>query len=322
MTDDAGVPELRVRNAAAPLGRSVERPSATVVVLAYNSAEVIGGCLSALREQDFDEPFETVVVWSGDTRIPELVARACPRATVVGQLDRLPTGAGRNLGIRSTSGEIVVFLAADCRPAPDWLRRRAAAHRSGFRCVGGTVLLGEPAGAVARANHLLEYSECMPGRPRQEFRGRSVNNLSFDRQIFAEYGMYEPGLACGEDTVFSARLAFRGEPMLFDPGIRISHPGPRTLREFAAHHVWHGAAYAKIIRDHGYGSDRYAVKVPRVAIFVRYPAMRLWGLARRLLSSRRDLLGEALFFSPILVLGVAACMVGIAREWWGEGSAT
>ncbi|MGZ3686716.1 MAG: hypothetical protein ACXVBW_00355, partial [Bdellovibrionota bacterium] len=47
-------------------------------------------------------------------------------------------------------------------------------------------------------------------------------------------GMYEPGLACGEDTLFSARLARRGEPMLFDPGIRIIHPGPRTLREFAA----------------------------------------------------------------------------------------
>jgi glycosyltransferase involved in cell wall biosynthesis len=291
--------------------------AASVIVLAYDAVGVILGCLQALKAQDHPGPFETIVVWSGDDRIPGIVRRECPEARIVGRLERLPTGAARNLGIEHSRGDIIAFLAADCRPAPDWLRNRISAHQSGFRCVGGAVLLAEPAGAIARASHLLEYSECLPGRPREVVRDRPVYNLSFDRRIFAEHGGYEPGLACGEDSLFNARLVGAGEPMLYEPAIRIAHAGPASIREYIAHQMGHGAAYGRIIRDYGYGAHRTRAKVPRVAILVRYPYARLRILAERLLRFRRDLVPQAIGLSPLIVLGVIACMAGLVGEWWG-----
>ena len=292
-------------------------PRVSVVVLAYDAAAVVVGCLQAIAAQDYEGPFEAIVVWSGDPGIPELARRELPSATIVGRLDRLPTGAARNLGIAHARGDIIAFLAADCRPARDWLRARVSAHRSGFRCVGGTVVLAEPAGAIARASHLLEYSECLAGRSREVVRDRPVYTLSFDRRIFAEHGGYEPTLASGEDSLFNGRLVQAGEAMLYDPAIRITHAGPTSLREYVTHQMGHGAAYGRIVRDHGYGAHRSSARPPRVALMVRYPYVRLRVLAQRLLRFRRDLVPQALRLSPLIVLGVAACMTGLAREWWG-----
>jgi hypothetical protein len=76
------------------------------------------------------------------------------------------------------------------------------------------VLCTEPAGPIARASHLLEYSEFMIGRPREVVAGRPVYNLSFRRTIFERYGRYEAALACGEDSLFNWRLVQAGEDSL------------------------------------------------------------------------------------------------------------
>ena len=311
----------RCARASGPVTPTTSAVDASVVVLAYDAADVLPGALRALAAQDHPGPFEIIVVWSGDERIPEIARRECPDAVLVGRLERLPTGAGRNLGIEHARGDIIAFLASDCRPAPDWLRNRLAGHRAGFPCVGGAVVLPEPAGAIARASHLLEYSECILGRPREVVRGRPVYNLSFHREVFAKHGGYEPALACGEDSVFNLRLVKAGVTMLYDPAIRIAHPGPTSITEYLAHQMGHGAAYGQIIRDYGYGAHRTTRKPPRVAILIRYPYARLRVLAERLLQFRRDLVPQALGLSPLIVLGVLACMAGLVREWWGPARA-
>ncbi len=287
-------------------------PAASVIVLAYDAAAFIRRSLQSLRRQTFAEPFEVIVVWSGDEATPAIVGAEFPEVTLVGRRRRLLTGAARNLGIASAAGDILAFLAADCEASPDWLANRVAAHRQGHDLVGGAVVWAEPANALARASHLLEYNACLPGRPR-ECTASPVYNLSFRRTIFERHGDFDEALPCGEDTALIWRLVEAGETFLYDPAIRISHPGTGRLGDFWCHQEWHGRWLGRLSRRQqvpgvsGDGALRYAWLV---AI---YPAARLVRMIRRLAAWQPTWLGGALLLSPLLLLGVAAAACGLVR---------
>jgi glycosyltransferase involved in cell wall biosynthesis len=293
----------------------MSRFSASVIVLAYNSAATIRSCLNSLRAQDFKEPFEIIVVWSGDDRIPTIVKKEFPEVNIIGQSTRIFTGTARNIGISHTSGEIIAFLAADCQAQPDWLRLRVAAHREGFNCVGGAVLYNESSGLIARANHLLEYSEFMIGRPREVVVGRPVFNLSFRRNIFNKYGLYEKTLACGEDSLFNWQLAQAGERFLFDPNIRIVHAGSSTLLRLFKHQIWHGKWYARLCLNfpcHGINRSRI---LPFWIFIPAYPIVRIKRLLGRILLWRQDLAIDLVRLLPFLIIGIGSCTFGLIYGW-------
>ena len=100
-------------------------PAATVVVLAYCS--------------DIGEPFQVVVVASGGDATVDIVRRVFPDVELFATDRRLTPGAGRNVGVAAARSGIVAFLADDCVPAPDWLRRRVVEHRGGHVLVSGFI---------------------------------------------------------------------------------------------------------------------------------------------------------------------------------------
>src|SRR5262245_61056271 len=116
-------------------------PRVSVVVRSYNRLSILSELLTALLAQDHDS-FEIVVVEQSTHRPPADVAR-------VEQLARDPRGRilrheplggprARNVGVRASRGEVIVFIDDDDLPANrDWLR----AHEANFadpRCLGAT----------------------------------------------------------------------------------------------------------------------------------------------------------------------------------------
>ncbi len=289
-----------------------EQPAAAVIVLAYNAGAFIRRSLGSLRRQTFAEPFEIIVVWSGDFETPAVVRREFPEVRVVGRPQRLLTGAARNLGLAHTGAEIVAFLAADCEAAPDWLERRVAAHREGHDLVGGAVVWAQPANALARASHLLEYNAFPPGRPREVVQS-PVYNLSFRRSVFDRCGRYDETLPCGEDTALIWALVATGQRFLFDPAIRIVHPGTASLGEFWRHQQWHGLWLGRLSRRQqvpgvgGSGAYHFA------RLVAMYPAARLGRMWRRLLAWQRDWAAQAVLLTPLLLLGIAAATLGLVK---------
>lgn len=288
-------------------------PAASVIVLAYDSAAVLPRSLASLRRQETAEPFETIVVWSGDERLPGIAQSEMPEALVVGQLEGMPTGAARNAGVERARGEVICFLAADCVVAPDWLARRMAEHRAGFRCVGGAVACGEPHTLLARASHLLEYNAILPTRPREVVREQPLYNLSFARQIFERYGRYEPHLICGEDTEFNYRLARGGEEFLFEPGIVMVHPGPASVGDFWRHQVWHGEGFAALRTRSGFPLGRHRGALLRTVAI--YPAVRLLRLLRRVLRWDRRHAWALPVLAPFILVGIAGATCGLIKGW-------
>jgi glycosyltransferase involved in cell wall biosynthesis len=288
-------------------------PAASVVVPAYDAASSIRRSLESLRRQTLAEPFEVIVVWSGDPATADIVRAEFPAVRLAGGQPRLSTGAARNLGIAAARADIIAFLAADCEADPEWLARRVGAHRQGHDLVGGAVVWAEPAGALARAAHLLEYNAFPPGRPRAVV-ATPVYNLSFRRAVFERFGGYDESLPCGEDTALIWSLVAAGMTFLFDPAIRIAHPSDETIAGFWRHQAWHGYWLGRISRRRSVpGVGGRGVRRTAARLVVAYPAARLWRLSRRLLAWQRDWALQALLLAPLLLLGLAAATTGLIR---------
>jgi GT2 family glycosyltransferase len=127
-----------------PLGAENDStPLASVIVVCFNAAEVLGRCLDQLFAQDYAN-YEVIVVDDGSE--DETVAVA-ERASHRGELTlvRSPHNRGcphaRNLGLRRARGEIVAFVDADGFAAPSWLGHvvEAFAADSAIGAVASTV---------------------------------------------------------------------------------------------------------------------------------------------------------------------------------------
>ena len=99
----------------------MNRPDFSVVVPAYQAADVIGGCVRALHTQTVPrEQYEIIVVDDGSTDGTRAAAHEAGADQVLSRPHRGPAAA-RNAGIEASRGEIVVFTDADCEPSPEWL---------------------------------------------------------------------------------------------------------------------------------------------------------------------------------------------------------
>ena len=99
-------------------------PPASIIVVCWNSADVLGRCLDQLFAQDHAN-YEIVVVNDGsDDNTLEVAERASTRGELT--IVRSPRNRGcphaRNLGLRHARGEIVAFIDADGFATPSWLR--------------------------------------------------------------------------------------------------------------------------------------------------------------------------------------------------------
>lgn len=95
------------------------KPVVSVVIPAYNEEKFIEGSLKSLQRQNFDLPYEIIVVDNNSTDNTAQLARDLG-AVVVAEKTR-GVCAARQAGTVVAQGEIIVSTDADTFFAPDWL---------------------------------------------------------------------------------------------------------------------------------------------------------------------------------------------------------
>ncbi len=97
---------------------------ATVVVVNYNGAHLLGPCLRALAGQDLGP--DSYQVWVVDNASSdgslELLARDHPGVRVLANPDNRGFAGGNNTALRQVSTPYAVLVNNDAVPEPDWLR--------------------------------------------------------------------------------------------------------------------------------------------------------------------------------------------------------
>lgn len=277
---------------------AAEDPLACVVLSLGTEAGLVEAVRSLLAQS---QPVELVVVNSGGGRVFSCLREAGLKVPVIDHPEPLFPGAVRNLGIEATHSRYVAFLAADCLAEPGWAAGRLREHRAGAAAVAGVVTNAFPASPSARAFSLfLHYRRSAEAASAK----RLFYGLSYDRRLFARFGMFREDLRAGEDTEFNARLA-GAVAIAFRPDVRTAHRNPTRPRELLHDLYRRGWRRAAVARELTLRSQGLAVAA---LTLMNAP----WGLAPAWRHAKDgehgDLLKAALLLAPAAVAYTAGVL--------------
>lgn len=218
-------------------------PEVAIIIPHYNDVTRLMRCLEALMPQVTDD-VEVVVADNASTESLEPVQTLWPSVRIVIQ-DEKGAGPARNAGVAATTAPWLMFLDADCVPAPGWLvRGREIADETAV--IGGRVDVfhetpppksGAEAFETVFAFHMRDYLE------RDGYLGSG--NLVTSRKVFETTGGFRP--AVSEDKDWSQRAAEAGFRLKFDENFSVAHPSRQDWP--ALRRKWRRLAFERFLLE-------------------------------------------------------------------------
>jgi glycosyltransferase involved in cell wall biosynthesis len=284
----------------------------SVIIPSYNSENTIQKCLDSLKSQSYQSNYEIILVDSSTDKTPQIVSDNYPDIKLIHLDKKTDPGTARNIGIREARGDILAFIDSDCFPSRDWLERIAAAHQLAYRVIGGVVKNGNADhDSIALAGYMAEFREFLPGRLKREVAHVPTCNISYKKQVFLDHGLFQGEYYPQEDMVYNCRLAEKGEKILLDPTIEVSHIHRSSLREFLTHQRKIGIVTPTVLintRSPGFFIAKYPIPwtllIPFLPVVKFLRTIIVFLLCRPKVIIRR----------PIAILAF-----GIGLIWWTIG---
>lgn len=254
-----------LRTARTPVGRSAadtaalarpdDGPEATVcvVVPAWNDADVLPATLDALAAEVGRGPGRTEVIIvaggaDGGYELAEAYARA--RGRPWRALRQGPRGknAASNQALEVCEADIVVFLDADTRVRPYWLRALTDPIRAGLADATSGSFRASRSTPVSRIFEMDQLVSQRLQRADVLFGGATI---AVHRRVLEAIGGRLPeDVVVGVDWDLSERVARAGLRRLFVPSAQVVTEVPQTWREYRRDEVrWRRAFLAASLRE-------------------------------------------------------------------------
>lgn len=189
-----------------------ELPSVSVIVPVFNAAGILRTTFPSWLSQDY--PAEWLLVDDGSTdETPALLASlADERTRVLTHPRNRGRAAARNTGIAAATGEVLLFLDADMRPDPDFVRQHAIAHIEAdvVGVVSNPVLEDlDPTDPYHRYLRSRRGAARVGANEPLPFRYFIIGYTSVKAAAVAAVGGFDEQFSYGEDLDFAYRLAQR-----------------------------------------------------------------------------------------------------------------
>jgi GT2 family glycosyltransferase/sugar lactone lactonase YvrE len=236
----------------APFPSAVQRtwPRVSVVVCAYNAADTLNDCLSALDHLTYPN-YEVIVVNDGSKDGTSDVARAHAQVRVI-DVANGGLSSARNIGLAAATGEIVAYTDADTRVDRDWLTFLVQPFLTSDVVGSGgpnVVPADDPpmAQCIARApggpTHVLlddRIAEHVPGC-----------NMAFRRDALLSIGGFNPiYLRAGDDVDVCWRLQARGWKIGFAASALVWHHHRSSVKQYWRQQVGYGEGETWLMAHH------------------------------------------------------------------------
>lgn len=195
---------------------------ASVIIPHYNDAARLITCLDALLPQaEGRDDVDILVVDNASTDPLDDMRAKFPGLRILTE-PKPGAAEARNTGVKQSLTYGILFLDADCVPAPDWLDAAMAALGKGD-IVGGDIATFDETPAPRSGAEAFEAVFAFQQQKYIEQDGFAVTaNLVTTRPVFDAVGPFIHGVS--EDLDWCHRARAKGFSLAFDPGLKVSHP--------------------------------------------------------------------------------------------------
>ncbi|OKH40217.1 glycosyltransferase [[Phormidium ambiguum] IAM M-71] len=271
-------------------------PKVSVVVPIYNGENDLLDLINCLKAQTY--PIEQVEYFLVDnassdrtSTIIQNAAQNFPQIHYLAETKIQSSYAARNAGIRASTGEIIAFTDADCRPQPQWLIQLIIP----FQDTNIGIVAGEITGLpgktllekyaekqdVLSQKYTLKNSFCPYGQ---------TANLAIRKEIFTQTGLFRPYLTTGGDADICWRIQRETQwKIQFAPNAIVQHRHRSTIGEFQSQWRRYG-------KSNRYLHELYGIDLMRNIPATEYiSTLSRWILKEVPITSAKAILGKADF---------------------------
>lgn len=222
------------------------RPSVSIVLPVLNGIKTLPALLDAFEIQDFPDTFELVALDSGSTDGSlDLLHRRADQVIEV-QPGDFNHGSTRNLGIKATSGELIVLIVQDAQPADkNWLRELLQPFEEEPELAGLSArqLPRPETGRLARRmlgrwalsqnlswrSHFSDPADYDRLPPMERFRASIFDNVCscIRKAVWEEHPF--PVVSIAEDLHWGRDILRAGGTLGFRPEARVLHSHERSI---------------------------------------------------------------------------------------------
>jgi glycosyltransferase involved in cell wall biosynthesis len=283
----------------------------SIIIPFYGNKIDFFKCLDGIRIQDFNKPFELIVVESGNDPEVKQIMDSFPNAILISSKILLNRAKARNIGAENASSDFFVFLDADCIPLSNWLSEVYFSFKNSYKIVVGAIINLHPFHPIASVDNLLQFPDFQKHRSSNNIDHFSGTNFGVTKKLFFETGGFNEKFTLGEDIKFSqAAIIKSGGNIYFNPAMIVKHSGRKSYKEFKKHN-----------NAFGFYRGYFSLKIPpsekKLKKLKFYPVY--FGIKRFIYISIRTIQWNPvsslriIFYFPIVFLGLTAWTKGFRK---------
>ncbi|MBF0256436.1 MAG: glycosyltransferase family 2 protein [Gammaproteobacteria bacterium] len=228
-------------------------PDISVVIVNYNSTELLYRCLDSLRRQTYTD-FEVLVVDNASESIPDPDKMPPLNLTLLRQASNLGFAAANNLGINAARGDWVACLNPDAFVEPAWLQTlvKARAHNHEISFFGSCLLNADDTDLLDGTGDVYHVSGLAWRRDHGRSRSRVTRHggeifapcaaaALYRKSALVEVGGFDESYFCYfEDVDLGFRLRLKGHRCWYVPEARVLHLGSAITGYRSDFSLYHG----------------------------------------------------------------------------------
>jgi glycosyltransferase involved in cell wall biosynthesis len=206
------------------------QPKVSIIIPAYNTAELIAGCLDSVFAQTYQN-FEAIVVNDGSPDTVQLEQALQPyldRIVYIRQENKRAAGA-RNTAIARARGEFLAFLDSD----DSWFPHHLASQMAMFEkdptldmVYANAILLRDPRGREFMQKCPSVGESCFTAMVVEDCQV-SVSTVVVRKRNIVEAGLFDESLARCDDYDMWLRAAFHGAKIAYSRNVQARLNGGR-----------------------------------------------------------------------------------------------